>query len=148
MVLNCLKSNPLSNVYLRVDIGFFLFCASISRLLSRYFQAAKSFIINSEILLTQLELSETKIKFNSYLQQTPSATMLLQTEGNSQPKPLVAGLVKMNDKYYLELEKYENDYLENTQQLVELSIALAKENEAQRDRIAVLEARLRAYGEE
>ncbi|MBD0254406.1 MAG: hypothetical protein ICV83_01705 [Cytophagales bacterium] len=74
--------------------------------------------------------------------------MLLHTEGNQQPKPLVAGLVKIDDKYYLELEHYENAELENTQQLVELSIALARENEAQRERIAILEARLRVLGEE
>ena len=73
--------------------------------------------------------------------------MLLHTEGNQQPQPLVAGLVKIDDQYYLELENYENAELENTQQLVELSIALARENEAQRERIAVLEARLRALGD-
>ncbi len=73
--------------------------------------------------------------------------MLLHTEGNSQPKPLVAGLVKINDRYYLELDNYENGELENAQQLVELSIALAKENEAQRDRIAVLEAKLKEFEE-
>lgn len=71
--------------------------------------------------------------------------MLLHSEGSSQPKPLVSGLVKINDKYYLELENYENGELENAQQLVELSIALAKENEAQRERIAVLEARLKEF---
>jgi hypothetical protein len=74
--------------------------------------------------------------------------MLLHTEGNQQPKPLVAGLVKIEGKYYLELENYENSELENTQQLIELSIALARENEAQRERIAVLEARLRVLGED
>ncbi len=74
--------------------------------------------------------------------------MLLHTEGNQQPQPLVAGLVKIDGKYYLELENYENGELENTQQLVELSIALARENEAQRERIAVLEARLRVLGDE
>jgi hypothetical protein len=73
--------------------------------------------------------------------------MLLHTEGNQQPKPLVAGLVKIEDRYYLELENYENSEVENTQQLVELSIALARENEAQRERIAVLEARLRVLGD-
>lgn len=71
--------------------------------------------------------------------------MLLHSEGSSQPKPLVTGLVKINDKYYLELENYENGDLENAQQLIELSIALAKENEAQRERIAVLEAKLREF---
>ncbi len=71
--------------------------------------------------------------------------MLLHSEGNSQPKPVVAGLVKINDKYYLELESYENGELENGQRLVELSIALAKENEAQRERIAVLEAKLKEF---
>jgi|GEM_PF-5003933 len=71
--------------------------------------------------------------------------MLLHSEGSSQPKPVVAGLVKINDKYYLELENYENSELENAQQLVEFSIALAKENEAQRERIAVLEARLKEF---
>ena len=71
--------------------------------------------------------------------------MPLHSEGNSQPKPVVTGLVKINDKYYLELENYENGELENGQRLVELSIALAKENEAQRERIAVLEAKLKEF---
>ncbi len=73
--------------------------------------------------------------------------MLLHTDGNSQPIPLVAGLVKLNGKYYLELDGYENSELENGQKVVELSIALAMENEAQRERIAILEAKLRALGE-
>jgi phage protein U len=73
--------------------------------------------------------------------------MLQDTEGNSQPEPLVAGLVKLNGKYYLELENYENSELENAQRLVELSIALARENEAQRERISILEDRLRAYSD-
>lgn len=71
--------------------------------------------------------------------------MLLHSEGNLQPEPVVAGLVKIDNKYYLELEGYGDGELENAQQLVELSIALAKENEAQRERIAVLEARLREF---
>jgi hypothetical protein len=103
---------------------------------------------NDQLPPTWLELSETKNQLNCYSLQIPIVTMLLHTEGNSEPKPLVGGLVKMNDKYYLELENYENGGLENAQQLVELSIALAKENEAQRERIAVLEARLKAYGDE
>ncbi len=74
--------------------------------------------------------------------------MLLHTDGNAQPQPLGAGLVKLNGKYYLELDGYENSELENAQRLVELSIALAKENEVQRERIAVLEAKVKAYGDE
>lgn len=73
---------------------------------------------------------------------------MLHMEGDSQPKPLAAGVVKFNEKYYLELENYRNGELENAQQLIELSIALAKENEVQRERIAVLEARLKVYGTE
>lgn len=51
-------------------------------------------------------------------------------------------LVKINGKYYLELESLENCELNNVKQLVELSIALARENEVLRERIEVLEARL------
>ncbi len=74
--------------------------------------------------------------------------MLLHTEGNQQPQALVAGLVKIGDKYYLELDNYENGALENSQQLIELSIALARENEAQRERIAILEAKVRDLSDE
>ncbi len=73
--------------------------------------------------------------------------MLLHTEGNPQAQPLVAGLVRINGKYYLELDGYENSELVNAQRVVELSIALAMENEVQRERIAVLEAKLMALGE-
>jgi hypothetical protein len=55
-------------------------------------------------------------------------------------------LVKLNGKFYLELESYENSELENAQQVVELSIALAQENEVLRERIEVLEARLMRFG--
>jgi hypothetical protein len=72
--------------------------------------------------------------------------MQLHPDGNSQPKPLTTGLVKIDGKYYLELENYENSELENAQQVVELSIALAHENEVLRDRIEVLEARLLRFG--
>ena len=74
------------------------------------------------------------------------STMPLHSDGNSQPKPLTTGLVKLNGKFYLELESYENSELENAQQVVELSIALAQENEVLRERIEVLEARLMRFG--
>jgi hypothetical protein len=77
----------------------------------------------------------------------PLSAMLTHTDGNSQPRPLVEGLVKWNGKYYLELNDYPNSELENGQRVVELSIALAMENEAQRERIAVLEGKLKALGE-
>jgi len=60
----------------------------------------------------------------------------------------VVELIKLNGKYYLELESLKNDDTNNTQQLAELSIALAQENEALRERIEILEARLKARGED
>ncbi|MEX2568097.1 MAG: hypothetical protein WD431_19270 [Cyclobacteriaceae bacterium] len=43
-------------------------------------------------------------------------------------------LVKINNKYYIELEEFEN-----LDSIVELSIALAQENEALKERIMLLE---------
>ncbi len=71
--------------------------------------------------------------------------MLLQESGNSKPQAME--LVTIDGKYYIELEKLKNSEMENIQHLAELSIALAKENEALRERIEVLETRLRALGE-
>jgi hypothetical protein len=63
--------------------------------------------------------------------------------GNSKSKAVE--LVKINGKYYLELESLEDSHLENSQHLAELIIALAQENEVLRERMEVLEARLRAW---
>lgn len=46
-------------------------------------------------------------------------------------------IVKLNDKYYIELDEFENSDC-----IVELSIALAQENEALKERIQILEERL------
>lgn len=43
-------------------------------------------------------------------------------------------IVKINDKYYIELDEFENSDC-----IVELSIALAKENEALKERVQLLE---------
>lgn len=43
-------------------------------------------------------------------------------------------LVKFNDKYYIELDEFENSDC-----IVELSIALAQENEALKERVQLLE---------
>lgn len=72
--------------------------------------------------------------------------MLFRESGN--PDSKAAEVIQLNGKYYLQLESLENSELENGQQLVELSIALARENEILRERIEVLEARLRALGED
>ncbi len=63
--------------------------------------------------------------------------ILLNTQGNSKYVTKQVELVKLNDKYYIELDEFENSDC-----IVELSIALAKENEALKERIQILEERL------
>lgn len=64
--------------------------------------------------------------------------ILLNTQGNSKYVTKQVELVKLNDKYYIELEEFEHSDC-----IVELSIALAKENEALKERVQILEERLR-----
>jgi hypothetical protein len=49
-------------------------------------------------------------------------------------------IVKLNGKYYIEMEEFEN-----SDSIVELSIALASENHALKERIAILEEELKFY---
>lgn len=63
--------------------------------------------------------------------------ILLNTQGVSKYVSKQVELVKINDKYYIELDEFEN-----SDHIVELSIALAQENQALKERIQSLEERL------
>ena len=52
-------------------------------------------------------------------------------------------VVTINGKFYVEL-----DQIHDVDSIVELSIALARENEVLRERIAILEEKLRTIGED
>lgn len=64
--------------------------------------------------------------------------ILLNTQGASKYVSQQVELVKINDKYYIELDEFEN-----SDHIIELSIALAQENQALKERIQSLEERLR-----
>lgn len=63
--------------------------------------------------------------------------VVLNTTGHSKLVERQVELVKFNDKYYIEIDEFENSDC-----IVELSIALAKENEALKERVQLLEERL------
>lgn len=62
--------------------------------------------------------------------------VVLSPLGNSKFVTKQIELVKFNNKYYIEFDGFEN-----SDRIVELSIALAKENEALKERIRLLESR-------
>ncbi len=66
------------------------------------------------------------------------SVILLNTGGPSKLVSRQVELVKLNGKYYIELEEFENSDC-----IVELSISLATENQALRERIQVLEERIK-----
>ena len=66
------------------------------------------------------------------------AIVLLNTTSTSRYVTKQVELVKLGGKYYIELEEFDNSDC-----IVELSIALAKENEALKERVQLLEDRLR-----
>ena len=68
------------------------------------------------------------------------AIILLNTDSTSNLMTKQVELIKLNEKYYIELEEFEN-----SECIVELSIALSKENEALKERINLLEDQLRSF---
>lgn len=67
------------------------------------------------------------------------ALILLNTDNASNLITKQVEIIKFGEKYYIELEEFENSDC-----IIELSIALSKENEALKERIELLENRLRS----
>jgi hypothetical protein len=63
--------------------------------------------------------------------------IVLNALGTSKVATRKVEIVKFNGKYYIELEEFENSDC-----IVELSIALASENQALKERIKILEDKL------
>ena len=68
--------------------------------------------------------------------------ILLNATGPSKFASKKIELVELNGKHYIEVSEFENSDC-----VVELSIALAAENQALKERVEILEERLRLIGE-
>ncbi len=68
--------------------------------------------------------------------------ILLNATGPSKFVSKKIDLVELNGKHYIEVSEFENSDC-----VVELSIALAAENQALKERVKILEERLRLIGE-
>lgn len=70
------------------------------------------------------------------------AIIMLNPRGTSKYVSKQVELVKLNGKYYIELDEFENSDC-----VVELSISLAKENDILKERIKVLEEKIQVMSE-
>ena len=70
------------------------------------------------------------------------AIIMLNPRGSSKYVSKQVELVKLNGKYYIELDEFENSDC-----VVELSISLAKENDILKERIKVLEEKIKVISE-
>lgn len=71
------------------------------------------------------------------------SVIILNAQGNAKYITKQVELVKLNDKYYIELEEFEHSDC-----IIELNIALAAENQALKERVQLLEERLRSVEKE
>ncbi len=64
--------------------------------------------------------------------------ILMKADSNAGVVQKKVELVKINEKYYIELESFED-----SECIIELSISLSAENDLLRERIAILEEKLK-----